>query len=254
MTIKAQELLWLPKPADDIALESNEVHIWRAALLQPDSHVQFLRHILSPDETQRAEQYHFPEERQRFINSRGILKDILGLYLNIPPEKIRFRNNSFGKPFVDIGVPQIDLQFSMSRSHDLALYAITCNRQIGIDIEYIHPILEIDQLIHRFFSLREKHAIRSVSPDHKLDTFFRYWTYKEAYIKAIGAGLSVSLNQFDIFDSTASFIELYNIQEDFREDLRQHTPDISHPSPEYVATLAITEASSYRLSGWQWQK
>ncbi len=251
MKMMSDQVIWAPKPAW-LALEKDEVHVWCAVLDKPAASIQSLLPSLSSEEVKRAEGFHCSKDRSRFIASHGALRTILGLYLDISPEKIGFRSNSFGKPLVDVSTSKGNIQFNISHSHDVALLAIARSRQVGIDVEYVQPFAEMDQLISRFFTSREQQALRSVSGDHKLQTFLRYWTYKEANMKARGAGLSISLEQLDAFDSAVNVSALSDIRKDHRGISQWHTIELTPPFPDYVATLTVEENSAYRLSCWQW--
>lgn len=178
---------WLPKPPN-LTLLSDEVHIWRIPLDQPESQIQYLATILSSDELARANRFYFPEHRQRFIAGRGILRSILGEYLQIKPQQVNFDYEPRGKPF--LADNQSGLQFNLSHSQNLGLCAVNYTRQIGIDLEYIRPTSNLEGLAQRFFLPREYELVRSLPDEQKQKIFFRYWTCKEAYLKATGDGIA----------------------------------------------------------------
>jgi 4'-phosphopantetheinyl transferase len=195
--MEIQEQLWLPPPTN-LNLTNHEVHVWRAALDLASSQVKHLRGILTTDELDRAERFHFDKDRRYFIAGRGLLRTILSRYLSVPPENLRFCYNSYGKPSL---APEFDhhrLNFNLSHSDGLALYAITRNREIGIDLERIRTNIEYEELAKRFFSPREVAVFRTIPAEMKARTFFSCWTRKEAYIKAQGQGLSIPLDSFDV--------------------------------------------------------
>jgi 4'-phosphopantetheinyl transferase len=188
--------IWQPAPAD-LTLLSDEIHVWRIDLDQAKPQLQNLAATLSSDETARAERFYFEEHRQRFIAGRGIVRMILGRYLGIKPSQLEFNYQQRGKPvladrFVDSG-----LAFNLSHSQGLGLCAVSCTRQIGVDLEYIRPMSDLEALAKRFFLPREYEMLRSQSPNQQQEVFFRYWTCKEAYLKATGDGLS-QLEQIEV--------------------------------------------------------
>ena len=180
--------MWLKAPTN-VELLSNEVHIWRENLDNAKPLLEDFAQVLSEDELVRARRFHFEQHRQRFIAGRGILRNILSGYLNIEPEKINFGYEPRGKPFLDESCNQINLKFNLSHSQNCALYVMSLNNSIGVDLECINSKTDVVSLAQRFFSPSEFAVIESVSPEQQQQLFFRYWTCKEAYLKATGTGL-----------------------------------------------------------------
>ena len=185
---------WQPAPTE-LSLCPDEAQVWRANLDLSPYGIARLREILSVEEQKRADRFHFERDRKHFIAARGILRTILGRYLLLKPEDIQFAYSDRGKPF--LANTGDSLQFNLSHSHELALYGITRNIAIGIDLEYIRPI-EVEQLAKRFFAPQEYSALSQIPPDAKTAEFFRYWTCKEAYLKATGEGLAGGLEKVAI--------------------------------------------------------
>lgn len=183
--------MWLKAPTDitGIKLLPNEVHVWRENLDNVMPLLEDLTRILSEDELVRAKRFHFKQHRQRFIAARGILRNILGGYLNIEPSKIRFGYEQRGKPFLDESCNKNNLSFNVSHSEDFALYAVSLNNSIGVDLEFISSTTDVVSLAQRFFSPSEFAVIESAPQEQQQQLFFRYWTCKEAYLKATGTGL-----------------------------------------------------------------
>lgn len=152
--------------------------------------MEMFRHALAPDELRRAERFRFAPDKRRFIISRGILRIILGGYLNMKPDKIRFRRGPFGKPELEGNAGLETLCFSASRSNGLALYAFAAGRQIGVDLEYIRPNFRIGDMARQFLP-PEYNALLEACPEHdRGKTFFALWCRNEAYLKAQGTGLA----------------------------------------------------------------
>lgn len=155
-----------------------------------DKEIGSIEKLLSHDEKTRANKFCFYRDKRRYIVSRSGLRLILGNYLNIDPCDIKFEYTQRGKPFL----PSIDnknsINFNLSHSNELVLYAITKNRLLGIDIEYIRPMLDLNELAKRYFIKDEYKTIYSVNAREKEKLFYKYWTCKEAYLKATGEGIA----------------------------------------------------------------
>jgi 4'-phosphopantetheinyl transferase len=189
-------LNWLPAPKE-LDLLLNDVHIWRINLNSDELQLQSFRETLSSDEIARAERFYFPEHRQRFMAGRGTLRTILGQYLDIAPKQVEFEYQPRGKPLLAAKFADKGLLFNLSHSQDLALLGISYQHQIGVDLEYIRTMSDLEGLAKRFFSAREYEYLRLLSPAQQQQIFFRYWTCKEAYLKATGDGL-VQLEEIEI--------------------------------------------------------
>ncbi len=144
------------------------------------------------------------------------------------------------------------LQFNLSHSDRFALYAFARERAIGIDIEYIRPIPEAEQIAEAFFSAYERAVFRSIPAHKKAEAFFNCWTRKEAYIKAIGDGFARPLDRFDVSFAPGEQARLLNVEEDLDEPSRWSFHELV-PVPGYVATLVV-EGHGGSLACWQWQQ
>ena len=180
-------------PPHPLLASKSEVHIWRATLDRPPKEVERLAQTLSTDERGRAARFHFEQDRQRFIVARGLLRTILSNYLSIPADRLQFDYGPHGKPTIKA----TSLRFNLSHSQNLALYALTCDRELGVDIEFIRPINDAVQIAQRYFSPCENAIFQALAPDQKPAGFFHHWTRKEAYLKAVGDGLAANNDDFD---------------------------------------------------------
>lgn len=241
--------LWLSPPAN-LALSSDEVHVWRAALDQPIPHVQSLAQILSGDEQMRAQRFRFERDKRRFTVGRGALRTILGWYLDIEPSRLEFSYGPQGKPFLATQVKDQILQFNLTHSHELALFAFTYDREIGIDLEFIRPMSDLEGVATRFFSAKENVALNKIATNHKVEAFFNCWTRKEAYIKARGEGLSMPLDEFDVSLSPGEPAALLSVRIDPQEVTRWSLQTLD-PAPGYIGALVV-EGQGWHLSCWQW--
>jgi 4'-phosphopantetheinyl transferase len=235
-------------PPTNLAISRDEVHVWRASLEHPAGYIQRLTQTLSEDERQRADRFRFERDRRRYIVGRGLLRAILGRYLNLVPGQLRFRYGPRGKPA--LAETRDELCFNIAHSHELALYAVAQGQEVGVDIEHVHSIYELEQMAERFFSSREVAVLRALPPDQKQEAFFNCWTRKEAYIKAIGDGLSRPLDQFDVSLAPGEPARLLNVAGDSQEASRWSIRALM-PASGYVAALAVA-GHGWRLQCWQW--
>lgn len=188
--------MWSDPPL--LSLSSEEVHVWRVALEQSAEAQQSFWRTLDADEQTRANRFHFEKHRRRFVVGRGVLRSLLGRYLDLRPEDVRFAYGPYGKPELDAAHHAGALRFNASHSHELAVYAFTHDSDVGIDVEYIKEDFATEGIAQRFFSTHEVMVLNSLPVAEQAAAFFRCWTRKEAYIKAIGSGLSHPLDQFDV--------------------------------------------------------
>lgn len=157
--------------------------------------------LLSPEEHSRAARFHFPRDRNCYIACRSLLRELLAGYMNLAPAAVVFTCNSHGKPAVS------GIYFNLAHCEDLAVFAISRTRQVGVDVERIRPMPDAFRVAERFFCRGEIEALRA-QPEHiRESAFFRCWTRKEAYIKARGLGLSIPLSSFEVnVDDPAAFV------------------------------------------------
>lgn len=179
-------------PPSSLTLQPGEVHVWRLVLDQPLEH--FLAQ-LQPDEIARANRFYFERDHKRFVIARGFLRLLLGRYLAGDPARLVFSYGEYGKPSLE---SERVLRFNMSHSHEMALYALTEGREIGVDVERVRADFTSDDIARRFFSPFEVASLDALPIAERVDGFFRCWTRKEAYIKATGRGLSQGLDTFDV--------------------------------------------------------
>ena len=171
----------------------NHVDLYRIDL-HPDTTPPAFEAALNPAERVRRDRFYFAPDRQAYTVCRGALRLILGHALDRPPSEITFRLGPYGKPHLTDG----DLHFNVSHSGDLALIALSRDLPMGVDIEQERPLEDLFALAKRHFSPTERSTLRTLPPELQVPAFFRCWSRKEAFIKAIGLGLSFALDGFDV--------------------------------------------------------
>ena len=226
-----------------IPLPPDEVHIWTASRDAGPAEVAAYRTLLTDEEQRRADRFVQPVDRRRFAVVRGRLRTILGHYLDQPPDLIEFTSNPHGKP----GVEGTALRFNLSHSGTTMLVALTMSRELGVDIEQVRPDFGGEAIARRFFAPGEVEALLGLPPADRTLAFFQGWTRKEAYIKAVGKGLAMPLDEFEVEihpDRPASLLATLS---DPLEAGRWTLVELAAPSG-YVAALCVAG------HGWTWKQ
>jgi 4'-phosphopantetheinyl transferase len=237
-------------PPESPALGAGEAHVWRARLDAGPHTVAWLAGTLSADERERAARFRFEKDRVSYTVARGVLRAILGRYLNVTPAELRFAYSPHGKPSLDGALRSSPLRFNVSHSHGLALYAFTSGREVGVDVEHVRPDFAGEQIAEHFFSRGEVTSLRGLPREARLAAFFHCWTRKESYIKARGEGLSHPLELFDVSMAPGEPAALLATRPDPLEATRWSLAELPC-DPGYVASLAV-EGAPPRLTLWRW--
>lgn len=237
---------WLSAPAE-IAIATGEVHIWRAALDLSGDTAQVAGRTLSPAEHARATRFRFERDRTRYIAAHAALRAILARYLDMYPQRIPLEQAAGGKPYVAAAANLRHVQFSMAGCQDLALYAVALAVDVGVDVEMIRPIPEAGRIAARFFSAAEAGTLQALPENQRLHAFYTCWTIKEAYTKAIGAGLAYPLDRVEVAISEK---RLAAIDGDAGQAGHWLSTAFS-PQPGYTAAL-VARYPAARLAFWQY--
>lgn len=233
-------------PPQELRLQENEIHLWRATLDCEAAALRRFEGTLAPEEKARAAKFVFPRDRDHFIAARGILRELLGNYLGRDPQSVDFAYGAQGKPRLggpDSGRP---VRFNLSHSHGLAVYALTLEREVGVDLEPIRPDFATHDIAERFFSVEEVAELQALPQALRPEGFFLCWTRKEAYIKARGEGLGIPLDSFRV-SLTPGEREILTSADSGRWTLRAFQP------AEGFAGAVVAEGSGWQLRPWQWK-
>jgi 4'-phosphopantetheinyl transferase len=172
-----------------------EIHLWLVPLDASPDTAASLEALLAPDEKTRAARFRFPEHRLSFIVARGMLRVLLGFYLGRAAADVEFSYTDFGKPRL---LGNSDIRFNVSHSGSFALYAMTRYGELGVDVEQHRVMDDLESIAERFFTPGELSDLLNVPLDGRTAAFFRCWTRKEAFVKAVGEGLSIPLDSFRV--------------------------------------------------------
>lgn len=194
----------------NLDLKENEIGVWRVDIRKNEKVVEEKKYLLTEDELKSQECFLRSKDRLRFIIGRIFAKEISAKYLKTKPEKIMIKKGKYSKPFVfyDGGV----LNYNLSHSGDIVLFAFAYNADVGIDVEEIKYIKDYKEL-YDIFNVREKMRILK-SEDFRV--FYRYWTAKEAYVKADGRGFGIDPKSFYISEDDILFDENDKEIKDFK--------------------------------------
>lgn len=179
-------------------LTENQVHVWRIKISEFYNQANEFEQQLDAAEKKRARQYKFSDSRINFIICRGALRFLLSQYQKKNPLSIEIQKNTDGKPILAKKSRPLALEFNISHSDDICLIAISRNLEVGIDVEAVKPLTELEALAKTFLSERELTAFTAANPEKKRDMFYDIWSAKEALLKSVGCGLKVHPNQIDL--------------------------------------------------------
>jgi 4'-phosphopantetheinyl transferase len=192
---------------------------------------------LSNGERHRARRYRHECDRRRFLVARARLRQLLGERLGVPPAAVELAYGRNGKPALAPRFARSGWRFNVSHCGEVALYALSRRREVGVDVEAVRVLEEGDEIATRFFSRREAAAYRALAPRDRPLGFFNCWTRKEAFVKALGAGLSLQLDQFDVSLAPGEPARLLRIERGLGDPAGWGLTAFS-PLPGFVAALA----------------
>lgn len=226
---------WL-EPQSQPQVAVGDLHVWRLPLPGSQEQRRGWSATLSPDETERAERFVFPADRDAFIAARGQMRCVLAAYLNEQPQTLRFSYGSYGKPALT-GCSGVEpLTFNLSHSGDWALLAVSRLHAVGVDVERIREGVEYASVAGELFCPEERRHLERLGGDEHTIAFFQYWTHKECVLKALGTGFSLpaSTCQVDV-QRGAVYVNSAEVQV-YERQWRVYS---TTPTDGYAAAVAI---------------
>jgi 4'-phosphopantetheinyl transferase len=227
----------LDRPASASRPVTGEVHIWTMPTHAAEPVVAELERVLSKDELERASRFRFPHLTGAYVITHGVLRLLLARYLDHDPAGISFEYGVRGKPAVS---KNRQLDFNLTHSEGLAAVAVTAECALGLDLEHLRPIPDIEEIAGRYFCPEEAAEILSLAPGEREQAFFRCWTRKEAYVKAVGDGLFCPLDSFQVTTQADKPARIVHIARDRVAAGRWTLHDLSL-APDYIAALAYPD-------------
>ena len=252
---EASGLTYWAAPPDGIVtdrrLEAGLCHVWVASLTADAAELGRLSRTLSETEHQRAGQFRFEKDRNAYVQCRGMLRNLLGSYLELSPETLCFSANGRGKPYLSEASNPLDVRFNLSHSDGMALFALTRSSEVGVDIERLQRFSDWTSVSEMAFSPREKAELTALSRENRVVGFFNGWTRKEAVAKATGEGLSLGLKHIEVSLTPGAPCRILG--------LRGVTGGISDwslrhldPAPDFVGAVAIERPNAqFRFGTWR---
>ena len=187
-----------PSPFSSLVLRENEVHIWLVQTNGESISLGDFKNLLSSVEQDRASKFKFETDRRRYITAHAALRSILSIYVDNYGWELQFASGPYGKPKLAPIHANRKIEFNLSHSHEVALVAITQDREIGVDVEWVREDFAFDEVAQRFFTTREVTALHALPLHLQREAFYKCWTSKEAFLKAKGTGFSGQLDEVEI--------------------------------------------------------
>ena len=214
-----------------------QVRLWTVDLSAAPRHMRPAADTLSDDERVRASRFRFDVHRRRFVAARAALRTVLADVVGTSPARICFQYSVRGKPSLadGLGAPE----FNLSHSDDLAVIAVSVEAAVGVDVECIRPVAELEGIISKYFSPAEQAVILADAREAP-HAFFRYWTLKEAWLKTDGTGLSGLVSSVEVIRAPDGTARLRHVG-------GAALPYVLHewvPRPGFAAALAVASIHS----------
>ena len=242
----APRLLWPAAPSGELRVTEDEVHVWAVQLDRDASVIREMATLLDDEERDRASRFRRRVDRDRFIIAHAALRRILARYLRKPAQSLRFRRDRFGKPSL---AHRTDVTFNMAHADSVALIAVAAGRPVGVDVERVTHLDDAFDVAEICFAPAERRVLHAVPAEQVSDTFFNCWTRKEAFIKAVGTGLSAPLKAFEVSLEPDTPARLCRVSGSERV-AASWTMEALQPATGYVGALAVRRRD-VRVTTWQ---
>jgi len=260
---KIESTTWCNGPLKPY-LNSNEVHVWVTRLsLVSDNQKEYLKQLLTENELKKFNRFHFQADKERFLIGRAALKEILARYLDKTPISIILEVDEFGKPYLKEGT----LHFNISHSEDIVIFAISHCKTVGIDVEVCQSKVDYLAIARQFCTAFELNQLSQLPDEKRRLAFYRCWTRKEAFVKAISLGLYFPLSAVEVgFSSGEAGLHSIsredlkvNINEELleqsywrMEEINLENNNNSETYKDYIATLMVNKAYP-KTCYWKWE-
>ena len=234
-----------------IPLTPAEIHVWIASydeITDERLHAAY-RELLDAAEKEQEPRFYFARDRRRYLVTRALVRTVLSRYVSIHPTEWIFSTNAYGRPgIVNVQARDAGLSFNISHTHSLIVLGVTRRRALGVDVENVRAREVSIDIADHYFAPQEVAALTAVAPHQQQYRFFEYWTFKEAYIKARGMGLSLPLDKFSFRYHDDHAVEIA-IHPELADDPARWQFWQFRPTPEYLVAICAerVDAQSPRL-------
>jgi 4'-phosphopantetheinyl transferase len=195
------------------------------------------RELLNTVEKQQEPRFYFAKDQRRYLITRALVRTVLSRYLSIHPKAWIFSPNAYGRPeIVNAEAREVDLVFNISHTHSLIVLGVAKHRALGVDVENLHTRKAPIAVADHYFAPQEVAALAATAPPQQQYRFFEYWTFKEAYIKARGMGLSLPLDKFSFHCPDDHVVEI-TIDPELADDSARWQFWQFQPTPEYLVAI-----------------
>ncbi|HYR84718.1 MAG TPA: 4'-phosphopantetheinyl transferase superfamily protein [Terriglobia bacterium] len=234
-----------------IPLTPTEIHVWLAfydEITEERLHSAY-RDLLNAVEKEQEPRFFFERDRRRYLVTRALVRTVLSRYVPIDPRAWVFSTNAYGRPdIVNEQARDACLSFNISHTHSLIVLGVTRGRALGVDVENVRAREVSIDIADHYFAPQEVAALTVVPPHQQQYRFFEYWTFKEAYIKARGMGLSLPLDKFSFYYPDDHAVEIA-IHPDLDDDAARWQFWQFRPASDYLVAICAERigAQSPRL-------
>ncbi|MGE3164974.1 MAG: 4'-phosphopantetheinyl transferase superfamily protein [Planctomycetota bacterium] len=241
---------WAPVAGVPSALPG--VDVFRFSLAASVEPSVALRCHLDAEECARADRFVVPTAAEQFVLGRVGLRRILGHFLQVAPRAVRLRYGVHGRPELAAPFDRAGLTFNLAHSHGMAICAVTHGGGLGVDLERVRAEVATEAIARRYFATAEVAALLSVPERERARAFFRIWTRKEAYLKAVGTGIAGVLQSFEVNlepGPAARFVAHYREPSETSRWMLFDIADLEE-YPEYAASLVVEVGAASSIRRW----
>ena len=225
-------------PPDLLAISPRHVDVWLTSTELGEERVRACAKTLTRAELARARKFKSKAKYREYVITRGLLRRTLCQVAGLDLTGVDFNYGEHGKPGLENSASAGAVAFNVSHSHGLALVALTLGGRLGVDLEQVRPEVEWQELAERYFSEADYRTLQSQAPDARRRAFFTCWTRKEAFVKALGAGVSYGLKGFDVSVDPAEDCARLTLREGNEDAGKWLLKNIPAPT-SHAAALAI---------------
>lgn len=225
-------------PPRTVQLDRHDVHLWLTTLDTSRLDTSALLGELDEEEIRRAEKFRFESDYARYVLSHAMLRRCLGSYVDVQPKRIVLASDQNGKPHL-VDPTDAGITFNLSHSGDCILIGFAKNRAIGVDIERLRSLKDMEHVVDLSFSASERAAFRALAVQDQLAAFYRIWVQKEAYLKACGSGLKLPLDKVSVTADPHQPVALHAVDTAEASNAREWLMHEMTTAPGYMAVAVV---------------